>query len=263
MSLLLHISDSHLYEDPAGELKGVRPRDSYATVLKAAHTRFPEPDVIVLGGDMAQDEAAPTYRTVAEMLPWRAPVMISPGNHANLPVLKDALIPALNGHSTYSEHLQLENWQVITLTTHRAETISGFLSDAELERLKQLLEEGSAKHTLIALHHPPLDVGSRWLDGIGLDNRRELWDLIAGFPQVKVLLSGHIHQAFDTFHNGVRVLGTPSTCIQFKRRSDDFGMDDISPGYRWIRLLEDGRIQTAIERIKGFIPPDLNNNTPY
>jgi len=263
VSLLLHISDSHLYEDPAGELKGVRPRDSYDTVLKAAHTRFPEPDVVVLGGDMAQDEAAPTYRKVAEMLPWCAPVMISPGNHAHLPSLQGALIPALKACASYSDHLQLEHWQVITLNTHREDTISGYLSASELGRLKQLLEASSEKHTVIALHHPPLDVGSRWLDAIGLENRGELWRLIAGFPQVKVLLSGHIHQAFDTFHNGVRVLGTPSTCIQFKRRSDNFGMDDISPGYRWIRLLEGGRIQTAVERIKGFIPPDLNNITPY
>ncbi|ATX82421.1 Icc protein [Mariprofundus ferrinatatus] len=263
MSLLLHISDSHLYEDPAGELKGVRPRDSYASVLKAAHDRFPNPDAVVLGGDMAQDEAAATYRKVAEMLPWRVPVMISPGNHANISVLKASLIPALEEHSVYSDHLQLEHWQVITLNSHRPGSIAGFLRLSELNRLRALLQTGGDKHTLIALHHPPLDVGSRWLDAIGLENRDEFWELIADFPQVRVILAGHIHQAFDTFHDGVRVLGSPSTCIQFKRRSDDFGMDDISPGYRWIRLMDNGQIQTAVERINGFIPPDLNNIEPY
>mgnify|MGYP000291668971 FL=1 len=263
MSLLLHVSDSHLYDDPAGELKGVRPFDSYAAVLKAAYEVYPNPDVVVLGGDMAQDEAEPTYRRVASMLPWCAPVMISPGNHANLPALRSALIPALKDCSSYSDHVALGNWQVITLNSHRAGSISGFLAKDELKRLETILQATSEKFTLIALHHHPHDIGSRWLDDIGLDNSEELWDLIAGYPQVKVLLSGHIHQAFDTFHEGVRVLGSPSTCIQFKRRSDDFGMDDISPGYRWIKLLDNGLIQTAVERIEGFIPPDLNNNDPY
>jgi len=263
MSLLLHISDSHLYDDPEGELKGVRPHDSYEAVLKAAHEAFPDPDVVVLGGDMAQDEAVPTYRRVAEMLPWCAPVMISPGNHANLPALQGALIPALRDCSSYSDHLDLGRWQVITLNTHRKGTISGFLAADEMQRLQRLLAATTDKHTLIALHHHPHEIGSRWMDEIALENREALWDLIAGHEHVKVLLSGHIHQAFDTFYEGVRVLGSPSTCIQFKRRSDDFGMDDLSPGYRWIKLLDNGQIQTAVERITGFIPPDLNNNDPY
>ena len=261
--LLLHVSDSHLYDDPAGELKGVRPLESYAAVLKAAHLNYPDPDVVVLGGDMAQDEAAATYGRVAQMLPWCSPVMISPGNHANLPALRGALIPALKACSSYSDHLDLGPWQVLTLNSHRPGTISGFLASDELQRLKAILDTTPDKHTLIALHHHPYDVGSRWLDDIALENSEELWDLIADYPQVKVLLNGHIHQAFDTFHEGVRVLGSPSTCIQFRPRSDDFGMDDRSPGYRWIKLLENGLIQTAVERISGFIPPDLNNNDPY
>lgn len=263
MTLLLHISDSHLYEDPAGELKGVRPLDSYTAVLAAAHQKHPEPDVIVLGGDMAQDEAASTYRKVAEMLPWCAPVMISPGNHANLDALKGALIPSLKDCASYSDHLDLGLWQVITLNSHKRGSISGFLAKDELQRLRQILETTPDKHTLIALHHHPYEVGSRWLDEIALDNRDEFWDLITEFPQVKALLSGHIHQAFDTLHEGVRVLGSPSTCIQFRPRNDAFGMDDKSPGYRWIKLLESGQVQTAVERVKGFIPPDLNNDDPY
>ena len=263
MSLLLHISDAHLYDDPAGELKGVRPIESYAEVLEAAHRHYPDPDVVVLGGDMAQDEAAATYAKVAAMLPWCAPVMISPGNHANLGALRGSLIPALKSCSSYSDHLDLGLWQVITLNSHRTGTISGFLAVDELERLRTILEVTSEKYTLIALHHHACDIGSRWLDDISLENSEVLWDLIADYPQVKVLLCGHIHQAFDTFHEGVRVLGSPSTCIQFRPRNDNFGMDDKSPGYRWIKLLDNGQIQTAVERITGFIPPDLNNNDPY
>ncbi len=263
MSLLLHISDLHLFEDSRGELKGICTNDSYAAVLKAAHEQFPEPDVVVFGGDVAQDETASAYLRAADMLPWRAPVMITPGNHASLTALAGTLVPALNEKSSYSDHWLHAQWQVITLNSHCPGSIFGHLAGGELERLRTLLQAGGNKHTLIAVHHQPVDVGSHWLDQIGLDNSDELWGLIAEFPQVRALLCGHIHQAFDAMHRGVRVLGSPSTCIQFKPNNEDFGMDDISPGYRWLRLLESGEIETGVERISGFIPPDMNNNDPY
>jgi len=61
----------------------------------------------------------------------------------------------------------------------------------------------------------------------------------------------------------VRILGTPSTCIQFKPGQDAFCLDDTSPGYRWMELLADGSIRTEVVRIEGFVPPDLLNDEPY
>lgn len=265
MSLILHLSDSHLYDDPEAELKGVRPADSFAAVIEDASTRFAYADAIVLGGDMAQDEAAPTYARVADMVTekWDVPIMISPGNHANLDILRMNLIPKLNAQSSYSDSLKLGSWQVITINTHARGSIGGFLVDTELERLETELKNSTADYVLIALHHHPVDVGSRWLDAIGLDNKEELWKLIAGFPKVKVLLNGHIHQYFDQMFQGVRLLATPSTCVQFKPKELDFALDDASPGYRWLKLNNDGSIQTAVERIEGFRPPDLFNTVPY
>ena len=40
--------------------------------------------------------------------------------------------------------------------------------------------------------------------------------LINQFSNVKAVLSGHVHQAFDVVEQGVRYLTSPSTCVQFK-----------------------------------------------
>jgi len=261
---LLHISDSHLYSDPSALLKGICPHDSFAAVLADAYQRYPDIDGLILGGDMAQDERAETYALLATMLPhWRAPVMISPGNHACLPHLNQVLVPALHEHSSYRDHLQAGGWQVITLNSHHAGHIAGLLPQRELDRLQQLLSSHRTEHTLIALHHHPLPIGSRWLDAIGLENRDRLWQIITQYPQVRALISGHIHQPFDTTHQGIRVLGSPSTSVQFTPGKDNFALDATSPGYRWLELLDDGSIHTGIQRINGFIPPDLLNNIPY
>ena len=266
MSLILHISDSHLFADQQVELKGMRTRDSFRAVLEHAHASYPAPDAIILGGDMAQDESAQAYRLVADMLyeyEWRVPVMISPGNHADLGLLQANLIPALEAGSSYSDHLQLGAWQVISLNTHEKGSVGGYLSEGELARLESILSLSAGMHTLIALHHHPVPIASRWLDEIGLRNRHALWDMIAAYPQVKALLCGHIHQELDALHQGVRVLGTPSTCIQFAPGNDDFGMDAVSPGYRWLGLADDGVLETDVRRIEGFIPADLNNKDLY
>ncbi len=264
MSTLLHITDSHLYRDFGTLLKGVSPHDSFAAVLALAHQKFPSPEGIILGGDMAQDEAAGTYLRMAGMLQgWQVPFMVTPGNHANIVELNNNLIPALAAHSSYSENLQLEHWQVITLNSHAQGKVSGLLGDEELTKLDRLLTETRSRHILIALHHHPVPIASVWLDRIGLDDRQQLWDVIDRHAHVRALLCGHIHQEFDHLHNQVRTLGTPSTCVQFRPWSDDFALDDMSPGYRWLKLQPNGDIDTGVERVDGFIPVDLKNNAPY
>jgi len=101
---LFHLTDFHLFTDPGGLIKGMRTRDSLAAVLLHAQQHCPEPDAIILGGDLAQDELASTYLCMAAMFDsWTAPFMVTPGNHANLPALYSSLIPALQKISSYAD----------------------------------------------------------------------------------------------------------------------------------------------------------------
>ncbi|HXR02678.1 MAG TPA: phosphodiesterase, partial [Pseudomonas sp.] len=79
------------------------------------------------------------------------------------------------------------------------------------------------------------------------------------FPQVKALLWGHVHQEFDQLRQGVRLMASPSTCIQFAPQSEDFKLDSRAPAYRWLRLHDDGQIETAVSRIAaGLFEADLS-----
>ncbi len=262
---LLHLTDFHIFSDPRGLIQGICSNDSLCAVLAHAQQYYAEPDAVILGGDLAQDEAGATYQRLATMLEPCAPspFMVTPGNHANLPALQRVLIPALQAISDYSNCLELSGWQVIALNSHEQGSVAGQLIDAELARLELVLSNSGDKHILVAIHHPPVSIGSRWMDAIGLKNWDRFWAVIDRFPQVRGVICGHIHQQFDAMRGSVRILGTPSTCVQFVPGRDDFCLDDKSPGYRWLDLMPDGSIQTGIERIEGFIPPDLNNVDPY
>jgi len=261
---LLHITDLHLYADPTSTIKGICSYDSFRSVLAHAKQYLPNPEAVILGGDLAQDESVSTYRQLAAMLGvYQAPFMVTPGNHANLQVLQGTLIPALENISSCSDSLIMAEWQLIALNSHESGSVGGWLTDDALVRLELLLTASESRHVLVALHHHAVPVGSRWLDAIALNNQPALWSILDRFPSVRAVLCGHIHQAYDAMRGDVRILGTPSTCIQFKPGQDDFCLDDQSPGYRWLELLPDGTIRTEVVRIEGFVPPDLSNDEPY
>jgi Icc protein len=139
--------------------------------------------------------------------------------------------------------------------------VHGYLETNELKVLETALNERPDLHTIVCLHHHPVDIDSAWLDNIGLHNRDEFFKIIDQFDNVKAILWGHIHQQVDAQRAGVKLYATPSTCIQFLPKSNDFAVDTISPGYRWIKLFPDGAIETDVVRTKDFeFELDLKSN---
>jgi Icc protein len=147
---------------------------------------------------------------------------------------------------------RLGGWQVVLLDTHVPRDPAGRLRDAELARLERTLRDGGDRPALVCLHHPPASVGSPWLDGVGLRNGDALLRVVEAFPQVRAVLAGHVHQAFDRRHGDVRLLASPSTCAQFTPHTDDCVMDLRPPGYRRLTLHDDGRVDTEVHWLDGW-----------
>jgi Icc protein len=127
--------------------------------------------------------------------------------------------------------------------------VGGRLSFDELTRLDAALS-GSPAHALVCLHHHPVDMGSRWLDGIGLANAEDFWRVVDAHRHVRGVAWGHVHQVYDAERNGVRLLGTPSTCAQFLPKSERFALDSNPPAYRRLDLLDDGGIHSEVRWVE-------------
>ena len=104
------------------------------------------------------------------------------------------------------------------------------------------------------MHHPPLPVGSAWLDAVGLTNAGEVLAVLDRHPSVRLVLSGHVHQAFEGRHGDVRVFATPSTCAQFTPGTERCVMDLKPPGYRWLELQPDGALRTEVKWLEDGRP---------
>ena len=51
-------------------------------------------------------------------------------------------------------------------------------------------------------------------------------------------------------HGRIRLMGTPSTCMQFAQNADEFEIDGRPPAYRWIEL--DPRLATSRPASNGW-----------
>ena len=252
---VLQITDTHLYGDPEGRLVGLNTRETYQDVLDKVLDEFWPADLVLATGDLVHDGTETGYKRFRQCFErLGVPTLAIPGNHDRPEVMKRLLTGPLvrnTGHAVFGR------WQFVMLDSTVAGSAGGHLAEDQLELLERRLDEDRERHAVICLHHHPVSVECDWIDRIGVDNGERLFDVIDRFPQVKAVMWGHIHQEYDAERNGVRLLATPSTCIQFKPRQEAFGLDEVPPGYRWLRLYDDGAIQTGVVRLDA-LPADLD-----
>lgn len=247
---LIQLSDCHLLAQPESLTRDCNTYHSLSQCL--AHIKSNEPaDAFIFTGDISQDGSAASYQLLNALMGFtHKPVYALPGNHDNAATMR-AQLDASCTHSA-----ALGAWQILLLDSHVAGAPWGEIGEADLNWLKLCLNTSAGKPTLVAVHHQPMPVGSQWSDDIGLQNGDQLLCLLKEQPHVKGLIFGHVHQAFDTQFEHIRILGCPSSCFQFKAAVDEFCVDHtLSPGYRWLELHDDGSLDTGIGRIDITAPP--------
>lgn len=246
---LLQFTDTHLPGQPGMQVRGVATRDTLERTIAHAARRHPAPDAVLLTGDLVHDDARGYAVLRGLFAGFTAPVHCLPGNHDE----KAALRRELAGPPFVHEFaMRRKAWLFVMLDSTVPGKDHGHLGAGELARLDAALAQHRDAHALVCLHHHPVPHGSRWLDELMLDNAGELFDVLARHPRVRGLLWGHTHQPFEGMHGRVRLMGTPSTCMQFTQNSDEFAVDTRPPAYRWLELDPDGGLETGIE----WVHPD-------
>ena len=248
---LLQITDLHLKADPRAHIQGKIIRESLDATLQAAFENTgEEPELIVITGDIADEEKEQDYTQAYRYLKKRlqafgGKIRCIPGNHDFPQLLYRCFGPQV------SAGLVADNWQLIFLDSYLRGALGGKLDNAQLEAIRKSQGNGIAEHTLLFLHHPPVSIGSRWLDLIKLENADEFIDLITQYSDIKGVVFGHAHQEFESEIAGIRIMGTPAASPrQFLPGADEFRVDtQASPGFRWLTLHPNGRLESQVVRV--------------
>jgi Icc protein len=246
---VLQFTDPHLPGTPGARIRGVATEETLARCVAHAENRHARPAAVLLTGDLVHDDAG-GYRALRERFARsRAPVHCLPGNHDDPAAARHSLDGAPFVHDFATRY---GRWLVVMMDSTVPRADHGHLAADELARLEAALAAHAGAHALVCLHHHPVPHGSPWLDELMLRNAQELFDVIARHDTVRALAWGHTHQPYEGMHDGVRLMGTPSTCMQFEQNSAEFAVDARPPAYRWLELDEAGGVETGIE----WVPRD-------
>ncbi|MCP8465129.1 3',5'-cyclic-AMP phosphodiesterase [Pseudomonas sp. ZM23] len=247
--LLVQLSDSHLFAEPDGRLLGMDTADSLSQVVRLVRDEQTDIGLVLATGDLSQDGSLESYQRFRDITaPIAAPIRWFPGNHDEL----DSMRAAAAGTDLLDPVIDLGAWRVILLDSTISGAVPGQVTDDQVALLERAIEDAPSKHLLISFHHHPVPIGSLWMDRIGIYNPEKLFAVLDRYPNVRCLLWGHVHQEIDRMRGDVRLLASPSTCVQFTPGSEDFCVDSPAPGYRWLRLYPDGLLETGVSRVTGI-----------
>ncbi len=236
----MHLTDPHLFADSRAELRGTVTADSLQRVLDHYHTGDWRAHRVFVTGDLIQDDSAEAYERFRDLLlPLNLRVHCIPGNHDVRDLMQAVCVRPPFSYCAREEH---RGWLTIGLDSCVSGDAGGALSDGELERLDEAVRSTQAKHVAVFLHHPPIPMGSKWLDTVGLKNGDQLLERLRMLGKIRLVAFGHVHQDYDDDYEGIRIIATPSTCRQFKPGSDEFDVDDKPPAYRRLTLRPDGTV---------------------
>jgi len=227
-------------------MRGTNTLETLRKTLSAARETIAAADALLHTGDAVHDEAGGYLWLQRELGGFGKPVLCIPGNHDDPLAMRQLLTTPFE----HGGHRDFGAWRIVMLDSQLAGETSGALAPRELARLDAALaaaSDAAPRHALVVLHHHPVPMHSAWLDTIGLDNRDEFFAVIDRHAAiVRGVLWGHVHQEFDAERNRVRLLGTPSTCVQFAPQRDDFALDTRPPAFRSLALHNDGRIDSRV-----------------
>jgi Icc protein len=218
------------------------------------------PDLILATGDLANHGSDAAYarfrdRIEAFGVPW----FWLPGNHDELGRMRRQYA----GARGMVRSIRTGGWQIVMLDSAIPGEVGGELGAGELALLDRALGEEPGCPALVCLHHQPVPIGCAWLDEQRVRDAEAFFAVLARHPQTRAVLWGHVHQEFSAVRNGLQLLASPSTCVQFAPGSDTFRLDERAPGLRWIELGADGSFATRVERVQGVTLDFDRESTGY
>lgn len=258
--LIAQFSDLHVM--PAGKLfrGGIDTAARLRTAIADLGQQRRQPDAILLTGDLVDRGSAEEYAALKELLaPLTAPLLPIPGNHDARDTMRAAFaeLDLFRDPDFLHFAVDLGPVRVIGLDSLEPGKVEGRLCTDRLAWLDARLAEAPERPTLLALHHPPCPTGIPHMDAINLMDPGGLAAVIGRHPQVRRIVSGHVHRPIESRFAGVPCSVAPATAPQLML---DLRVDSKSnnraepPGYGF-HLFQDGDFIGHTVTAGDFGPP--------
>lgn len=217
MLTIAQITDMHITSarDP---LNKVRNEERLRAVLKAVHALQPRPIAIIATGDLVDRGEPEEYLELRRILQEavQLPLYLGLGNHdlrANFRTAFPETPVDENGFVQYAA--DLAGVRLLMLDSLDEGKQDGAFCARRAAWLKRALSRDRRKPAIVAIHHPPIISGIDWMDPdpaapwIG-----RLAGVLKSRKQVRAVISGHVHRAYNGMLAGRKVAVSPATSLQ-------------------------------------------------
>ena len=215
MTLIAQITDLHIRPRGLACYRVSETNTLARRAIEALNAFDPQPDAIVVTGDLADAPDAREYAGVQRLLSrLKAPVYVLPGNHDSVKLMRESLSgfgpihEGENGKMHYA--VDIGDVRLIALDSAVPGAPHGELGEAQIAWLDHTLAE-SDRPTLVALHHPPALTGIAHMDRIGLKDATAFAGVISRHGHVARVMCGHIHRTIIASVGGTVMTLAPST----------------------------------------------------
>lgn len=174
----------------------------------------PALDLVLITGDLVDEGTRAEYESLRRILErLDVPLVVMGGNHDDPALLGDVLsglaAPPLglvdggSGASAAGFTVDGLPLRIVVLDSTVADLHSGEFRSDRLAWLDAELARGADRPTLLAMHHPPIEVGMWWMDYNAPPGSSALGETIGRHPQVVGIAAGHIHRSTQCAWEGV------------------------------------------------------------
>ena len=222
--LIAQISDPHLRPRGALYQDLVDSNAMFAAAVDHLNRLSPQPDVVILSGDLVDFGSAEEYAFAREMLAdIRPPLLMIPGNHD----AREAMRAAFPDHTYFSRsgplHFvadELGRVRIIGLDITVPGLHHGDFDDAAAAWFDSVLAREPDRPTIVMMHQPPFVSGIPYIDKYNCRGGERLAAVIARYPAIERIVCGHIHRFMQIRFGGKMLCTAPSTTTAIALRLD-------------------------------------------
>jgi Icc protein len=270
---IAQITDLHITTDK-DPLNQRRNEERLRQVMKTIHGLRPRPVAIIASGDLVDRGEVEEYLELKRLMAdSEIPIYYALGNHdLRAPFLEVFSGPGAqtdpNGYVQYA--VDFGSMRMVVCDTLEGEN-HGDYDEARAAWLSATLDEAPERPTAVILHHPPIPSGIRWMD----PDPQSPWllrlaEVLTGRNQVKVLMCGHIHRAFQGLFAGHMVAAAPATSIQLTLDLTEVDMEVpdgreilVEEPPAFVLLMSNGPDLTTHVCLAGEYTPAVTYNFPF
>ncbi len=211
MTKLILIADPHVLP-PGAAAHGIRTFDRLAQACDDIARRHADADACLFLGDLTEDAAPASYGAFADLRDRLGlPVHLSVGNHDARAAFLAAFPETPHTADGFVQFaVRVGDLRLVVLDSVEPGVHDGNLCDRRLSWLDACLGEDRQTPTLVALHHHPWPLGMA-VDDCMLRQPERLAAVVGRHPQVRLMVSGHVHCGASGLWHGIAFASIAAT----------------------------------------------------